>query len=121
MEVEASTMGELFMLKNFSEIEEGGKYEIQQNHESYNGQICLLTLLCWLECFCTKTNPSPPTVSLRNNPVVKLRNNQAVRGQSGWVLQAVISRASFRRIPRSGKSFFTVVSLHINNTYDKKR
>ena len=42
-------------------------------------------------------------------------------GQSGWVLQAVISRASFRRIPRNGKSYFTMMSLHINNTHAKKR
>ena len=42
-------------------------------------------------------------------------------GQSGWVLQAVISRASFRRIPRNGKSYFTTMSLHINNQYAKKR
>ena len=31
-------------------------------------------------------------------------------GQSDWVLQAVISRASFRRIPRNGKSYFTMMS-----------
>ena len=37
-------------------------------------------------------------------------------GESGWVLQVlqgVISRASFRR-PRNGNSFFTTMSLHIN-------
>ena len=37
------------------------------------------------------------------------------------VLQGVISRASFRRQPRGGKSFFTVLSLHINNNYARKR
>ena len=42
-------------------------------------------------------------------------------GQSGWVLQAVISRASFRRLPLNGKSLFTMVSLHINNQFAKKR
>ena len=42
-------------------------------------------------------------------------------GQSGWVLQAVISRAPFRRIPRNGNSDFTMMSLHINNKYAKKR
>ena len=35
--------------------------------------------------------------------------------------QGVISRASFRRLPRSGKSFFTTMSLHINNLFVKKR
>ena len=42
-------------------------------------------------------------------------------GQSGWVLQDVISCASFRRIPRNGKSYFTMMSLHINNHYAKQR
>ena len=43
-------------------------------------------------------------------------------GQPSWVLQAVISRASFpRRIPRGGQSYFTMMSLHINNQYAKKR
>ena len=52
------------------------------------------------------------------------RNGQqqvAKEGQSGWVLQVVISRATFGRIPRNGKSHFTVMSLHINNKYAKKR
>ena len=42
-------------------------------------------------------------------------------GQTGWVLEAVISRATFRRIPRNGKSWFTMMSLHINNQYANKR
>ena len=32
-----------------------------------------------------------------------------------------ISRASFRRIPRNGKSYFTMMSLRINNHFAKKR
>ena len=46
---------------------------------------------------------------------------QRERGEAGWVLQVVISRASFSRAPRGGKSFFTVVSLHINNNFANKR
>ena len=42
-------------------------------------------------------------------------------GESGWVLQGVISRASFRRQPRSGQKSFTEMSLHINNNHAKKR
>ena len=43
-------------------------------------------------------------------------------GQLGWVLQAVISRATFWRIPRNSKSHFTMMSFHIiNNQYAKKR
>ena len=44
-----------------------------------------------------------------------------VQGESGWVQQGVISRVSFRRLPHSGKSFFTMMSLHINNQLAKKR
>ena len=52
--------------------------------------------------------------------------HQAVRGgQSGLVLQAFMSRASFRRILRNilrnGKSHFTMTSLHINNHFAEKR
>ena len=32
-----------------------------------------------------------------------------------------ISRALFGRLPRNGKSFFTSMSLHINNQFAKKR
>ena len=47
---------------------------------------------------------------------------QAVKeGQSGWVLQAIIPIASFRRIPRNGKSYFFMMSLHINNHFAEKR
>ena len=42
-------------------------------------------------------------------------------GQSGWAPQAVISRAYLRRIPRNGKSYFTMMSLHINDQLAKKR
>ena len=37
------------------------------------------------------------------------------------VLHGVISWASFRRLPRNGKPFFTTMSLHINNQIAKKR
>ena len=42
-------------------------------------------------------------------------------GESGWVTEGVLSRASFRRQPPSGQKSFTVMSLHISNIYDKKR
>ena len=42
-------------------------------------------------------------------------------GESGWVLQGVVSKACFRRQPRSGQKIFTVMSVHINNNYAKKR
>ena len=37
------------------------------------------------------------------------------------MIQGVISRASFRRQPLSGQKTFTVMSLHINNSFAKKR
>ena len=42
-------------------------------------------------------------------------------GEHGWVLQGVVSRASFRRAAASGEKVFTVLSLHINNVFAKKK
>ena len=47
--------------------------------------------------------------------------DQIVEGEQGWVLQGVLSRASFRRTAVSGQKFFTVLSLHISNIYVKKK
>ena len=47
--------------------------------------------------------------------------DQVVEGEQGWVLQDVLSRASFRRAAVSGQKFFTVISLHISNIYAKKK
>ena len=44
-----------------------------------------------------------------------------VEREHGWVLQGVVSRASFRRAASSGQTAFTVLSLHINNVFAKKR
>ena len=43
-----------------------------------------------------------------------------VAGEQGWVLQGVLSRASFRRAAASGQKVFTVFSLHTSNTCAKK-
>ena len=42
-------------------------------------------------------------------------------GETGWVIQGVLARASFRRQPPSGQRSFTVLSLHISNNYAQKR
>ena len=44
-----------------------------------------------------------------------------VEGEHGWVLQGVVSRASFRRAAASGQKVFTVSSLHIKNVFATKR
>ena len=44
-----------------------------------------------------------------------------VEGEQGWVLQGVLSRASFRRAAASGQKVFIVSSLHISNIYAKKK
>ena len=44
-----------------------------------------------------------------------------MEGEQGWVLQGVLSRASFRRPPVSGQVTFTVLSLHISNISAKKK
>ena len=38
--------------------------------------------------------------------------DQVMEGEQGWVMQGVLSRASFRRPPLSGQKTFTVLSLH---------
>ena len=48
------------------------------------------------------------------------RPDKVFEGESGWATQGVISRPPFRRQPL-GLPFFTVMSLHINNNYAKKR
>ena len=40
-----------------------------------------------------------------------------VLGEHGWVLQGVLSRASFRRSAVSGQKVFAVSSLHISNFF----
>ena len=47
--------------------------------------------------------------------------DQMMEGDQVWVLQGVLSRASFRRPPLSGQKTFTVLSLHIGNIYAKKK
>ena len=44
-----------------------------------------------------------------------------VKGEHGWVLQGVVSRASFRRAAASGQTACTVLSLHNNNIFAKKK
>ena len=47
--------------------------------------------------------------------------DQVMEGEQGWVLQGVLSRASFRRSPVSGQKYFTALSPHIRNIYAKKK
>ena len=46
---------------------------------------------------------------------------QVMEGEQGWVMQGVLSRASFRRPPLSGQKTCTVLSLHISSIYAKKK
>ena len=47
--------------------------------------------------------------------------DQVMEGEQGWVMQGVLSRASFCRSPVSGKKYFAVLSLQISNIYAKKK
>ena len=47
--------------------------------------------------------------------------DQVMEGEQGWVMQVVLSRASFRRPPLSGQKTRTVLSLHISNIYAEKK
>ena len=50
------------------------------------------------------------------------RNEDKItEGETGWVIQGVVSSAVFCWQPRSGQKSITVMSLHINNNYAKKR
>ena len=51
----------------------------------------------------------------------RCEQDHIVEGEHGWVLQGVLSRASFRRAAASGQKVFTVLSLHTNNVFAKKR
>ena len=51
----------------------------------------------------------------------RCEQDQIVEGEQGWVLQGVLSRASFRRAAACGQKFFTVLSLHLSNIYAKKK
>ena len=59
--------------------------------------------------------------SIYLHDVRRVLRDKVSEGESGWVLQGIISRASFRRQPLSGQKSFTVMSLHINNSFAKKR
>ena len=47
--------------------------------------------------------------------------DQVMEGEQGWVMQGILSCASFRRPPLSGRETFTVLSLHVGNICAKKR
>ena len=47
--------------------------------------------------------------------------DQVMEGEQGWIMQYVLSCATFRRSPVSGQKSFTVLPLHISNIYAKKK
>ena len=47
--------------------------------------------------------------------------NQVMEGEQGWVMQGVLSRASFRRSSVSGQKYFTLLSPHTSKIYAKKK
>ena len=65
-----------------------------------------------------------PDISVKSiylHDTMRCVQDHIVEGEHGWVLQSVLSRASFRRAAASGQKVFTVLSLHINNVFAKKR
>ena len=65
-----------------------------------------------------------PDVSVKSiylHDTRRILTDHFVQGEHGWVLQGVLSRASFRRSAVRGQKVFTVLSLHINNVFAKKR
>ena len=76
-----------------------------------------------VQCYSTRTTLSPniEVKSLYLHDTRRDLPDQVMEGEQGWVMQGVLSRASFRRSPVSGQKYFTVVSLHISNIYAKKK
>ena len=65
--------------------------------------------------------PDVKVKSIYLHDVRRVLPDKVMEGDSGWVLQGVLSRACFRRQPPNGQKTFTVLSLHVSNIYDKKR
>ena len=56
--------------------------------------------------------PDVKVKSIYLHDVRRVLPDKVMEGDSGWVLQGVLSRASFRRQPPSGQTTFRVLSLH---------
>ena len=93
-------------------------------------QILFLSITCAAEAQHLQLEPWAPThfcldicvksIYLRDTRRCGVQDH-IVEGEQGWVLQGVLSRASFRRAAVSGQKFFTVLSLHICNIFGKKK
>ena len=85
---------------------------------TFTSPTTLAVLSCSKRTPFTQTSKSSPFTSTTPEWATSSRERRTVKmGTTG----RVISRASFRRIPRNGKSYFTMMSLHINNHSAKKR
>ena len=65
-----------------------------------------------------------PDIKVTSIYLHDLRHSQpekVIEGETGWVIQGAVSKASVRRQPRGGKSSFAAMPLHIYNNYAKKR
>ena len=92
-----------------------GKEELSKNNLQENGTLSP----CRRRLSMSTTNSSLKSIYLHDTR--HELPEKVVEGDQGWILQGVLSRASFRRQPLIGQKTFTVLSLHIGNVYDKKR
>ena len=65
--------------------------------------------------------PDVKVKSIYLHDVRRVLPDEVMEGDSGWVLQGVLSRASFGRQPPNGQKTFTVLSLHVSDIHAKKR
>ena len=65
--------------------------------------------------------PDVTVKSIYLHDIRRVLPDKVVEGESGWVIQGVLSRASFRRQPLSSPKSFKVMSLYINNNFAKKK
>ena len=73
---------------------------------------------------CELRNSLHPDISVKSTYLHDTRRglqDQVVEGEQGWVLQGVLSCASFRRAAASGQKLFTVLSPRTSNIYAKKK
>ena len=72
-----------------------------------------------VQCYSTRI-PFFPDVKVKSIFLHDTRRelpDKTMEGDSGWVLQRVLSRASCRRQPLYDQKTFTVLSLHIRTTF----
>ena len=65
--------------------------------------------------------PNVDVKSIYFHDTRRVLQDHTVEGAHCWDWECLVSRASFRRVAASGQTLYTILSLHINNVYAKRR